>query len=278
MKTKTSYGIALARYNKNANNNVEILLIKKRYTYHFFELVMAHYKKGDTKYIKHMFDNMSYSEKMDIMSMQFSRMWHRIYFSDPERFYNIVDVYKNANFANTPIEQRHSESEQYKIYIEKKNKFEKSFLKDGGKKIRTLINQSIDSKVIWEMPKGGKNANESNIECAIREFYEETSIKSSKYMILYDVPPLVDSFVDNDIIYKTVYYMATLREGNDNFKPYINYRNFSQVTEVEEIKWVSLAEIKFFDMPSFMNNRLITLYKKIIKIFKNKNKFSKSLI
>ena len=278
MKTKTSYGIALCRYNKNANNNIEILLIKKRYTYHFFEIVMAHYKKGDNNYIKHMFDNMSYAEKIDIMSMQFSCMWQRIYQANPERFYNIVDVYKNSNFSNSPIEQRYSESENYKLYIEKKNKFERNFLKDGGKKLRTLINQSSDSKVIWEMPKGGKNANESNIECAIREFYEETSIKSNKYRILYDVPPLIDSFVDNDIIYKTVYYMAALREGNDNFKPCINYRNFSQVTEVEEIKWVSLAEIKFFDMPSFMNNRLMILYKKIIKIFKNKNKFSNSLI
>jgi 8-oxo-dGTP pyrophosphatase MutT (NUDIX family) len=277
MKTKTSYGIALAKYNKAANNNVEILLIKKRYTYAFFELVMAHYKKGDLKYIKYMFDNMSYSEKIDIMSMQFSRLWSRIHHSDPERFYNIVDVYKNNNFSNSTIEQRYSEAEQYKLYIEKKNKFEKSFLKDGGKKLRTLIHQSSDAKVIWEMPKGGKNGNESNIDCAIREFYEETSVKSNKYRILHDVPPLIDSFVDNDIIYKTVYYIAMLR-NNDNFAPSINYRNFSQVTEVEEIKWVSLAEIKFFNMPPFMNNRLILLYKKIIKIFKDKNKFSHSLV
>lgn len=278
MKTKTSYGIALARYNKAANNNVEILLIKKRYTYQFFELVMAHYKRNDMKYIKYMFDNMSYSEKMDIMSMQFSRMWYKINHSDPERFYNIVDIYKHNNFSNTPIDQKYSEADQYKLYIEKKNKFEKNFGKDGGKRLRTLIHQSNDAKVIWEMPKGGKNSDESNIDCAIREFYEETSIKSNKYRILYDVNPLVDSFVDNDIIYKTVYYIATLRDVNENFIPSINYRNFSQVTEVEEIKWVSLAEIKFFNMPPFMNNRLLTLYKSIIKIFKKKNKFSKSLI
>jgi len=278
MKTKTSYGIALCKYNKNANNNVEILLIKKRYTYQFFGLVMGHYKKNDTKYIKYIFDNMTYAEKMDIIGMQFNRMWYRIYHNDPEKFYSIVDIYKNANFANSPIEQRYSESEIYKLYIEKKNKFEKNFVKDCGKKLRILIHQSTDAKVIWEMPKGGKNGNESNIECSIREFYEETSIKFSKYKILHDVAPLVDAFVDNEIIYKTVYYVAILREGNDNFIPSINYRSFSQITEVEEIKWVSLAEIKFFGMPSFMNNRLLMLYNKIIKIFKNRSKFSKSLI
>jgi 8-oxo-dGTP pyrophosphatase MutT (NUDIX family) len=266
MKTKVSYGIALSRYNENKNNNVEILLIKKRYTYAFQSFVMGNYKNNDIKYIKYLFNNMCFSEKIDIIGMQFNQMWRRIWLNNPQNHFNISDIYQMSNF-DKPID-RFSNAEIYKVFFQKKNRFEKYFLKDGGKKLRQLIAQSQDSEIIWEIPKGRSNENETNIDSAIREFYEETSISSDKYRILYDVEPIIDSFVDNDIIYKNIFYLAVLR-NEKILIPKINYKNFSQVSEVEQIKWISLEEIKFLNLENDIKNRLVKLYQIIIFKFKN---------
>ena len=213
MKTKTSYGIALCRYNLQNNNSIEILLIKKRYSYQFFSFVMGHYRKNDTEYIKHLFDNMSYSEKIDIISMEYSKMWYRIWLNDPEKCYNIMDVYNETNFNRHPINRKFSDKTNHQNYCEKKRKFEKTFLqKDRGETLRNLIKNSSDSEILWEMPKGGKNTQtyENNLECAMREFYEETSINCDKYKILHNIDPLIDSYDDNHTTYRTVYYLAKL--------------------------------------------------------------------
>lgn len=284
MKTKTSYGIALCRYNKSKNNNVELILVKKRYSYALLSIVMGHYKKNDMAYIKYLCNNTSCAEKIDMIGMVYCQLWYRIWLNNPERYYNITDVYRNTNFSNSPIENRYTNADIYKIYSERKHRFENNFLKDNGKKLRNIIKQSSDAEILWEIPKGRKNfideSNisgkcETNVDCAIREFYEETSIKDDKYKILYDAKPIIDSFIDNDTHYKTVYYIAALNPNLENFTPYIDFKNFDQITEIEQIKWVSMAEITFFNLPKSSHNRLINLYTNIINTFKTHKKFKK---
>ena len=36
---------------------------------------------------------------------------------------------------------------------------------------------------MWEFPKGKKNFGETDIECAVRECYEETTLQSTDYYI-----------------------------------------------------------------------------------------------
>ncbi len=287
MKTKISYGIALCRYNKTdpeKNNNVEVVMIKKRYTYQYQSFVMAHYDIKHTKYIRYLFNNMTFSEKIDILSMEFSAMWRRIWLNNPERFFNLVEIYKNNNKYDKNnshvIKNKFSDIEIHKTYYEKKNKFENYFQRDNGMLLRNLIYQSNNAELLWEIPKGRKdetNLEETNIDCAIREFYEETSISSDKYKILYNYEPIIDSFIDNQTHYKTIYYVAKLHEEYENYIPYIDFKNFDQITEIEQIKWVSISEIKFFNLHKTVQNRLYNLFKKIIKVYKKSNKITMSL-
>lgn len=274
MKSKNSYGIALCRYNKEKNNAVELLLVKKKVSYYFIDFVMAHYRKNDVKYLKYMFDNMSFSEKMDILSLRFEQIWYRAWGNIPEKHFDLVDFYKQFKFTRFPVKERLTSGEIYKMYFQKKNKFENNFLKDNGRKLRSIIQQSTDCELIWEIPKGSIEEDEKSTDCAIREFYEETSIKYDKYKILYHLDPIVISFIDNNVLYKTVYYIAVLREPTQDLTPRINFLNYNQICEIEAVKWVSLQEIKFLQMNKKVQSRLINMYKKIIKRFKNYNSIS----
>lgn len=257
---KTSYGIALCRYNIQKNKQIEILMIKKRYTYHYFSFVFGHYKKYNNKHLQYLFNNMTFGEKVDILSMKFSNMWYRLWICDPEKNYNIYNMYeKNKNSAY--------DMKNLKCYFRKKSKFENIFLRDGGKRLKRLINNSSNSVTPWEIPKGSANENENDLDCARREFEEETCIYADKYTILWNVKPIINTHKDDNIIYRSVYYIAYLH-NNTEWEPKVKFETSSQLTEVEQVQWVTLNEIKFLNLNISSKKRLENMYKKIIHKFK----------
>ncbi len=264
MHRKISYGVALCRYNKEKNNRVEILMIRKRYSYHFFNFVFGRYKTEDTKQLKYMISNMSFGEKIDIFGMNFENMWYRIWLNNPIKKYDIIDLYKDSR-------KKLSDSDRNKLFFQKKTKFEKNFMYDGGKRIKKLICESMDAELTWEIPGGGKNLDESNIDCAIREFREETGISENDFKILYNVKPIISSIVDGSILYQQCYYIAVENEGV-RFEPKINFNKFIQISEIEQLKWVSVLEVDFLQLYKNEKYRLLNLMKNIVKKFKESQK------
>ena len=258
---RTSYGVAMCRYNKYKNNQVEVLMIKKRYTYHYFSSIFGHYKKYNTKYLQYLFNNMTFGEKVDILSMKFSNMWYRLWLSDPEKNHNIYSIYKYKNDAPDHVKN-------IKCYLRKKSKFETIFLRDDGKRLRRLINNSSNAVTPWEIPKGSPNQDEMDMNCAVREFEEESGIYSDKYSMLWDVKPIVSAHKDADTIYRSVYYVAYLNKCS-KWYPKVKFETSHQLSEVEQVQWISVDEIKFLNLNESVKKRLINMYKRIIHTFKS---------
>ena len=94
----------------------------------------------------------------------------------------------------------------------------------------------------WGFPKGRRNLKENNLECAKREFEEETGIKNNEYNIIYQIDPLEELFSgSNNIRYKHIYYVAMAKD-NINIDFTIDTNNFNQVSEIMTIKWYSFIE------------------------------------
>ena len=261
---KTSYGIAMCRYNKNKNNQPEILMIKKRYTYHYFSFIFGYYKKYNNKHLQYLFNNMTFGEKIDILSMKFNTMWYRLWICDPEKDYNIYNMYGRKKNTETEVQN-------LKYYFKKKAKFENIFMRDGGKRLKRFINNSSNSVTPWEIPKGNANPDETELDCARREFEEETSIYADKYTVLWDVKPIIVSHKDDNIIYRSVYYLAYF-DKHSSWEPKVKFETTTQLSEVEAVQWVSLNEINFLNMNESSKKRLKLLYKNVIYNFKKKIK------
>jgi 8-oxo-dGTP pyrophosphatase MutT (NUDIX family) len=254
-KYRISYGLALCRKNSNKNNNIEILSIQKRYSYHFANFVSGFYKKNnDFNYIKYLFDNMTFQEKLCILSYNYSNMWWHLWLTNPEKGIGNLD------------------NSIYKIYFKKKTKFDKSFLSDGGKKLKYLINNSKNCELMWEIPKGSSLNNEKELDTAIREFTEETNFHSSWYNILYHIEPVIVSYKDNGIIYKHIYYLAILNSNDYKaINPKLNF-NSIQINEISNIGWMGLDNIKYLNINKKNKKYMLNLYKKIIDKFKKEIK------
>ena len=262
---RKSSGIACCRYN-NKIKNLEILLIKKRYTYNFAAFVLGQYSKNDDKRLKLLFDGMTVQEKIDILSLRFDILWYKIWLefptmadgAQPWSFHKRSNLYNHIpfNFHNTS---------RLESYLKKKKKFELAFLLDEGKRLRYLISNTKHTELIWEIPKGRKHKRETHLDCAIREFKEEANIDIDYYNIIFDIKPVVESYVSTNTEYVHNYYIAYTTK---NIDPNIDLSSKHQLVEIDSIRWVSLGEVKFIDE----NGRLYKLIHQIFHVFKSRYK------
>ena len=88
----------------------------------------------------------------------------------------------------------------------------------------------------WEFPKGRRNNREKDLECALREFKEETGIYCENICVIQNVLPFEETFIGtNHKSYKHKYFLAYMDEINDDT---LNY----QKTEVSKIEWKSFQK------------------------------------
>lgn len=252
-RIKKSYGILCARFN-NKTKKIEILLIQKRATFYYTDFILKNHIKYNENNLLYFFDHMTHDEKLDILSLDFSRMWYRIWMINPD-------------FPHNSEEQKLSQ-ERYEKYIAYKNNFEKNYLMDKGRGLKELINKSQHSECLWEIPKGRKaTPYEKDMVCAMREFEEETGISSSEYYIL-DEPPLTMTNNSPNTKYINYYYIAIM-PNIKNIK--LNYNNIQQLSEVSKIEWMDLDKINLIDT----NKKLYNLSKSANKMLRKKYKIQK---
>lgn len=167
-------------------------------------------------------------------------MWYKLYMVHPYNRYMVKDLSKFENY---------------------KNKFEKRFLFDEGKRLLKLIKNTRSVSKLWEIPKGMINKNESTLNAAIREFREETNIKKNKYKILYNINPLEYIFVDDNITYKYVYYLAVMLDNK--YVPNVELSITSNsLKESIDIKFLNIIEISIINKDLKFNKFIKEIFKK----------------
>jgi len=96
---------------------------------------------------------------------------------------------------------------------------------------------------------------ESDLDCAIREFSEETNIPKEAYQVIPTV-----SFTEvfkgtNNVMYKHVYYLAILLNSKImNLKQKLT---LSQRREVSAVDWKTLSESKAITRPHYVERKKV---------------------
>ena len=248
-KIKQSYGIICIRKNK-ITNNTEILLVKKTHTYAFSDFILGKYTKSNKEYLIKLFNQMSYNEKIIILSLKFNNIWYYLYHNNPETLYLNGN---NQKWINN--------------YIKKKNKFDLTFIKDGGIYLKKIIDNSISVDPLWDIPKGKTENNELPLDTAIRELKEETNIKLANMNILMHLKPFIESYIDGGSIYRNSYFYA---EINNDWEPHNKFNLINY--EISDIKWFDINKI--IELYQSNYNFKINNIKKCIKHYKKYKKLN----
>jgi len=86
----------------------------------------------------------------------------------------------------------------------------------------------------WEFPKGRRNQKEKDLDCALREFEEETGISKNKLIVVENILPFEEIFIgSNHKSYKHKYFIALMDTSDPDIDPLNNF----QITEVSKLEW-----------------------------------------
>ena len=87
----------------------------------------------------------------------------------------------------------------------------------------------------WGFPKGRRNSGENDINCAKREYIEETGHSKNSFEIIQNILPFEEIFTGSNYkSYKHKYYLAVLKKCVSD--------DFFQKSEVSDMKWLTLEE------------------------------------
>jgi 8-oxo-dGTP pyrophosphatase MutT (NUDIX family) len=210
----TSIGIITFRASQEG---IQYLLIRRKDSLGYVDFMRGKYPLYNKLYLRNIIDAMTMDEKDRLLSTDFDTLWAALWGD------------------NIGIQYRGEEKTS-------REKFESLMLgiSSGGIyfNMSTLIEESktcwIETE--WGFPKGRRNYQEKDLNCALREFEEETGYQKACLNIVQNLIPFEEIFTGSNYkSYKHKYYLAYMDSSTEPSAPY-------QRTEVSKIEWKTFSD------------------------------------
>jgi len=230
----TSYGLLILRgifepLELPADPKVlSVLMVRRKDSMSYTEFIRGKYDIEDQEYITRQIENMTISEQNAICKENFDTLWDKMWGSNHET---------NSEYESA------------------KQKFNT---------VKKIYKPSEFTEPEWGFPKGRRMKGETDIECAIRETFEETNIPPAAYVLQDN--PLIETFVGtNNVEYKHVYFVALLKDSS-TFNLSQKF-TASQRREISMIGWKSMSECKRIIRPHYRQRKdMITELERIVSL------------
>lgn len=224
---------------KNKLGELLYLMIQRKDTMGYIDLIRGKYPEDPiqkNKLIKIYLEEMTCEEREKILIDDFEDLWDKIWLNRNYKYY--MKDFKEAKIKFLKLDVKEL------LKSTKCNFFEPEFT----------------------FPKGRKNMNEENINCAIREFTEETGYKEHHINIISN-EEIEESFIGtNGLPYKHIYYVAEI-EPHAPLLPVINDEEIQQIGEVSNCGWFTYKQcmnlIRYYDVEK--KNMLTRVNEKLTK-------------
>ena len=198
-------------------DEVKYLMIRRKDSLGFVDFMRGRYSLSNPDYILNIINEMTVSEKNLLITKDFDELWSALWGSHIGIQYRGEERLSKEKFATIKAG----------ILVEN----EQITLQD-------LINKSDTSwtEPEWGFPKGRRNYQEKDLNCALREFEEETGYSKTTINLVSNLVPFEEIFTGSNYkSYKHKYFLAHIPS---TAKPYTSF----QETEVSRIDWKSYDE------------------------------------
>jgi 8-oxo-dGTP pyrophosphatase MutT (NUDIX family) len=213
-------------------NTVSVLMVRRKDSMSYMEFIRGKYNINDTDYVKRQVSNMTSQEQKLIVTEQFETLWTRLW--------------GNGRDIDSP---------EYETAKDKFNSLDR-------KKLIAEVPSKFNEPE-WGFPKGRRMRGETDVECAVREYFEETNIPREAYTVREDLT-LSETFVGtNNIRYKHIYFVALLKDSKlihleQKLTPV-------QRREISNVAWKTLTECKNITRPHYIERKkMITELERIV--------------
>lgn len=203
------------------SRTASVLMVRRKDSMSYVEFIRGKYELENVSFIEKLVSNMTQLEQKWIVEETFENLWNRLW-------------------GNS----RDSHGLEYDLAQERFNTLNRKEL------VEKFPSPYRDPE--WGFPKGRRMRGETDLDCAVREFSEETNIPKEAYKITNT------SFTEvfkgtNNVMYKHVYYVALLENSKViNLKQKLT---LSQRREVSSVDWKTLTESKAITRPHYTERR-----------------------
>ena len=228
----------LNHLSNSQQSEIRFLLVRRRDSLDYVEFVRGKYDMEDVRYIHHVFSGITMTERMKLESMTFEDLWKGLwqkttnccgadFYAAQERFQRISAGYHTASGLYISLAGLLSTTRAKYTYPE------------------------------WGFPKGKRNKRECDLECAKREFHEETGCGETGFAIIHQMDPLNEVFKgSNNVIYKHVYFVG---RANNTHAFSLDETNQEQMSEIGDMGWFTAREALQMFRPYDIEKRILLL-------------------
>jgi 8-oxo-dGTP pyrophosphatase MutT (NUDIX family) len=194
-------------------------MVQRKDTLCYTEFVRGKYDIKNIKYISKLLANMTKYEQDNIRVNDFDALWDSMWVN------NTNNMRKEYNNSISKFKTLHS---GYKI---------KSNNDVIDVSLDMLITNDCLKETEWEFPKGRRKINEKDVVCALREFEEESAIKSSLLLVDDYSKQYEEVFIGkNKLRYRNIFYLASYTKNNIH-DIFYDKLNSDQIKEIKDVKW-----------------------------------------
>lgn len=201
----TSYGIIAFKI--LPDKTIQYLLIRRKDSLGYVDFIRGKYPLNNVEYLTNMIHEMTIEERNRISRQNFSTLWIDLW----------GDTCKSGSYQR--IEE--------KISSDKLKQLKEGItISEHFYNLDTLIANSTSTwnEPEWGFPKGRRNYMENDMECALREWEEETGYSRKNLKLIKNLLPLEEIFTGSNYkSYKHKYYIAQfckplLHDNCDSFE------------------------------------------------------------
>ena len=214
----TSFGIIVFRMKDSIP---QYLMIRRKDTLGYIDFMRGKYSAYNKYYIMNMIMQMTVDEKNKLITNDFDKLWLELWGTSS----SVLNQYKSEEVSS---------KEKFNLLKEG------VYTKLGFYNMTQLIEESKKyaswDEPEWGFPKGRRNYQEKDLDCALREFEEETGISKKDIKVVENLIPFEEIFLgSNHKSYKHKYFLAYAENSSDELNMY-------QKTEVSKLDWKTLEE------------------------------------
>jgi ADP-ribose pyrophosphatase YjhB (NUDIX family) len=234
----TSLGIIAFRIEKH---KIEYLLIRRCHTLGFLDFMRGKYNLYNKEYLINIINEMTIEEKHLLKTEDFDGLWEFLWGKNIGIHYKVEEKLSKEKFASLKLGVT---------------------IKNNEYNLFSLIDESTTNWIEpeWGFPKGRRNYQEKDLQCAVREFEEETRYNKNQLKIIQNVFPYEEIFTGSNYkSYKHKYYLAYMDIDSSDDTTH-EYKN----SEISKLEWFSYEDACKIIRP--YNLEKISILEKVNKI------------
>ena len=204
---------------------IKLLLIQRKDTIGYTDFIRGKYDSSTSPdNLEMYFTEMTKNEQQRLVENNFDDIWKDLWVNHYSRSYN--------------------------------NEYESSRRLFESYNIQELVSRYPTSYTFSEFgfPKGRRNIREKDMECAMREFHEETGYEPSA--LQFTGERIIENFIGTDNInYKHIYYISKM--SNVYNKPFFDRENKHQMEEIKNVGYFDYNEIMALLRPYDIEKKVV---------------------